>query len=155
MSLIQIEEFISKTSHNPIWQAKTGHGSFITFDMGIKSISKRINGTEYTKGDIHLWIYMCDWKICLNGEILCDSKFEDATKVNKELDRFIGATLSFIKMEDVGKIKFIFSKGLSINAENETGFYEEDDDVFILYAKGKNLSYNKKNGFVVESSKDY
>ena len=146
-----LKNFLSKTLINPIWQAKQGHGSFLTFDMGSKSIRKKPNGKEYAKGEIHLWIYLCDWVIKKENEDLCHSESTNE-EIAAIMPLFIGSVLQDIILVSPSRLDFYFSNGLLINLNNDTEFYSDDDDFFTLYLKEHNISYNQKNGFTIEES---
>lgn len=145
---MNLSPFLSKTTANPIWQAKQGHGSFLTFDMGNKSVRKRPDGTEITKGEIHLWIYQCDWVIKQGHKELCFSE-SSHDQIAKAIKQFVGSILIDIAVVSPTQLDLHFSNELLITLSNNSGFYAEDDDFFTLSFKDSNsyLSYNQKYGF--------
>lgn len=148
-----IDQFLSQTSENPIWQAKKGHGSFLTFDMGNKSIFKKPNGKEYAKGDIHLWIYQCEWVIWQKEKDLCHSESSNE-EIDSVMKLFVGGVLRNISIVSPSYLDLHFSNDLLINLNNKSGFYADDDDFFTLSSKtlGYYLYYNQKEGFKVETA---
>lgn len=150
---MNLSSFLSQTLAHPIWQAKQGHGSFLTFDMGSKSVRKRPDGTEYIKGNIHLWIYLCDWVIEKDSKKLCFSE-SSHEQISEVLKLFIGSILRDIVTVSPTQLDLHFSDGLLITLSNNTGFYEEDDDFFSLSFRDSNtyLSYNQKDGFKVDET---
>jgi hypothetical protein len=152
---MNLSPFLSQTLAHPIWQAKQGHGSFLTFDMGNRSVRNRPDGTEYIKGDIHLWIYLCDWVIKQEDKELCFSE-SPHEQIAEVLKLFIGSTLRDIATVSPTQLDLNFSNGLLIILSNNTGFYAKDDDFFSLSFRDSNtyLSYNQKDGFkIADTSK--
>ncbi len=70
-----------------ISQIKKGHGSFLTIDLMTQSGST----------DIHLWLYLCDWKICKSKRTLLKSQnnLNDA-QFNKAIKEIVGLNLRHI-----------------------------------------------------------
>ena len=57
-------------------RVKLGHGSFLTFDFGkdrFEEIETRRGKMTLCFGEWYLWIYMCAWRIELNGLPLINS----------------------------------------------------------------------------------
>lgn len=142
--------FLSQTVMHPIWQSKQGHGSFVTFEMGNKSLRKRPDGTEYAKGDIRLWVYLCDWVIKKENADLCHSESTNDA-IAEIMPLFIGNVLRDIVIVSPSQLNLYFSNGLLMTLSNNTRFYSKDDDFFSLSFRDTNtyLSYNQKDGFKV------
>jgi hypothetical protein len=121
MTKKEIEGMIAKVVNIPIWQAKKGVGSFITFDMGEKVTQTKRNGSKSVTGKIHLWIYLCDWTILSNGKIIIQSDSSEDDIV-KAIDMFIGRNI----------------------------VYGVDGDFFNLYTPECSISYNMKTGLIAE-----
>jgi hypothetical protein len=71
----------------PCWNVQQGHGSFLTFEFGspTQSIGKVLEKREgdprsyrrrlvTIRGDWHLWIYCCGWRIAQDGNVLANSE---------------------------------------------------------------------------------
>lgn len=49
--------------------AQLGYGSFITIDFGENIIIKgKKPSNDFERGEWHLWVYMCTWRLEHNGE---------------------------------------------------------------------------------------
>lgn len=103
----------------PAWNVKQGHGSFLTFEFGEPKLEieerhspeKGIRRSAHVRGQWHLWIYCCHWRVLQHGTQLAWS--EDA-------DDIIGcatATLGGQKLinasvaTDQGRSTFTFDLG--------------------------------------------
>lgn len=147
---MNLEKFLSQTSKHEIWNSHKGYGSALCFDMGAKIPKKDPDGLEYVEGDICLWIYCCDWQIKMGNQILCDSSSSDS-EIAEKIKLFIGTSLVDISKASATQIKLGFKSRLYIILSSNLKSYAEDDDYFTLYVRESNLSYNQKNGFVIES----
>lgn len=145
----QVKDVINQAINIPIWQAKKGIGSFLTFDMGDRTVVTKKNGTTYDKGSIHLWIYLCDWEIRSEGHILAKSDSPD-NDITNAVKCFTGERLLAIEKVTSNRIEIKASKNLVITLAGNNEKYKDEDDFFILYVPGFSVSYSKKLGFYVE-----
>jgi len=58
------------------WRARLGWGSFLTFEFGPK-----IKVKGHLHGIWHLWIYMCEWDLVVNRQVL--NSEDPRTKINR------------------------------------------------------------------------
>src|SRR5262245_27099799 len=85
----------------PARQERRGYGSFLTFEFGEPHIEIRepIDSTSkykrvrrllarrraFVRGDWHLWIYCCDWKVTQNGKRMARRESKD-DKIARAVD---------------------------------------------------------------------
>ncbi|MBA3237994.1 MAG: hypothetical protein H0T62_06540 [Parachlamydiaceae bacterium] len=145
--ILDSEKILQQALKTPIWQVKKGHGSFLTFDMGEKISGNKKDGTIFYSGSIHLWIYMCDWKVLSNGKEILQSGDDDST-MNIALNIFANKEIVSImeKTDNIIKIEFTDKLVLTLIGDD----YEENDDFFHLYTPVGNVSYNKEFGLVLD-----
>jgi hypothetical protein len=149
MTKKEIEGMIAKVVNIPIWQAKKGVGSFITFDMGEKVTQTKRNGSKSVTGKIHLWIYLCDWTILSNGKIIIQSDSSEDDIV-KAIDMFIGRNIVSINISESNKVDIKFSDEISLILIGNAKAYGVDGDFFNLYTPECSISYNMKTGLIAE-----
>lgn len=83
MSPSFIESIFATLYGVPSWQVRQGHGSFLTFEFGTprqeiepvinrepKRVGSRPTRMVTIRGDWHLWIYCCGWRIAQDGCVL-------------------------------------------------------------------------------------
>jgi len=83
MSPSFIEGIFSELYGIPCWNVRQGHGSFVTFEFGTprleigKVVPRKPDDPRsyasrlvYPRGDWHLWIYCCGWRMAQDGNIL-------------------------------------------------------------------------------------
>lgn len=144
-----IETIMLPALDQPIWQANKGHGSFLTFDMGKRLISKNKDGIEFFSGSTHLWIYLCDWKLTINNQIIAQNEYcaneiiSALTCLNEQ------RMISIIKIDEI-TIDIAFSRKINLILTGNESIYGKDADFFILYTTNGILSYNKESGFIAE-----
>jgi hypothetical protein len=138
---------IKQAFDSPVWQAKKGVGSFLTFDMGKQIEKKKRDGTIYFQGSIHLWIYLCDWVIFLRGNEIADNNSEDS-EIKEAVQNFIGKSIHSIQSGKSNELLIDFSDELSIKL-NGNEAYSKLDDYFILYTVNGNVSYSEEAGLSV------
>lgn len=125
--------------------AKRGIGSFLTFDF---KLDVKRSGQE----DYHLWIYLTDWLITQNSKRLLDSEEESDALYEKVLRNFLGRKLLNFDVKD-HSIKFEFEYGLAITLSPDCDFYEDTDELFLLFSRRENLvtCYTLENGLVADA----
>jgi len=153
MNQSNAKDLIKKALNLSVWQAKKGTGSFLTFDMGERVAIKRKDGTTFDRGSFHLWIYLCDWEISVNGNVLARSDAIDAD-IGKAVKSFDGQKISSIDQVNINTIEIKASDGLSITLFGNDKVYEQDDDFFILYTPNGNVSFSKALGFNAEPAEN-
>lgn len=153
------ERVFRKLYGKPCWGVKQGYGSFLTFEFGrphlvvrepiVASKSASLNTRRslarrqaHPRGQWHLWIYCCDWKVLSHGKRVGDdstnvrirraAKFLDGQK----LTRF---SISSRKLEcvfefDLGGV--LITKPYD-RAREQWLLYEPSGKVLVLRADGR------------------
>ena len=144
----EVQSIVRQISEHPIWQARKGHGSFVTLEMGKKLSRKRRDGTEILSGEFHLWIYMCRWDLSHNGLSLLTSEDIDLKNLGL-LAKLEGEFLQAIEVKDPHTVLLTLSNGFTFEL---TSMSEEisDHDYFILYAHDSCVAFNKQRGLYLE-----
>lgn len=144
------------------WQVEQGYGSFLTFEFGVPHLhireprkatkqapeSVRKNAARrhvYVHGDWHFWVYLCDWRISSQGQLLADHTSTRRT-IKKATTELNGQALVQLTVEEdlISVLEFDLGGKLEIipNAEHydKTAdlwfLYEPNGDVFTLRADG-------------------
>ena len=135
-----------------IWSVNKGLGSFLTFDAGEKIIKKKKGKEIKYVGQLHIWIYLCDWELYYYTNILLSSEIEDIKKYDKILNQLIG--LPILKIEEClpqKNIKLTLGENFCIYLKNNLDFYEKEDDLLMIFIENQAvLSYSLQNGFYIE-----
>jgi hypothetical protein len=147
--LAKIDDVFKPIIGKPCWQVQQGYGSFLTFEFGeprlhiqeprqaSKQASEKLRKrwarrSIFVHGDWHLWVYICDWRILLNGEELANSSSTRKIIKNALLE-IDGQALTSITITKsyVGVFEFDLGGKLEI-IPNYDG-YEKDSDLWLLY----------------------
>lgn len=142
---------------SPCWQVGTDYGSFITLEFGdphlevreprnvaaerssdARQLLTRRNVT--VRGQWHLWIYCCAWKI-RNGDRLVgasddDDSFADASQL---LD---GQALTDLSIDEPASCRFAFDLGGSLT----TSPYDDNSEQWMLYEPDGNVLTLRADG---------
>ena len=139
------------------WNAQKGYGSFLTFQFGephleIWERDRVRNGVkEHIRsvdvyGSWHLWIYMCDWVITAQNQIIA-TQSSKAKNIHRAMHRLDGQIL--VQMEIHADCSTIFTFELGDRLETKPNrdeygieseqwhLYENPGNVFTLRADGK------------------
>lgn len=120
------------------WQAKTGHGSFLTLEFGKikiparqpfqqekldrlpptplkRKLQARQKELLSPRGEWHLWIYTCNWKIFHLDRLLAHN--ENCREIMQNaVSQFNKLTLKYFQFFDAyGKTIFTFENGYILN----------------------------------------
>ncbi|HEY9789259.1 MAG TPA: hypothetical protein V6D22_02590 [Candidatus Obscuribacterales bacterium] len=134
-----VADSFAQIKDKPCWNAKQGHGSFLTFEFGEPSLVvneyQRTSGkpgpdenpkvsrrTATVRGQWHLYIFCCHWKITFNDgtEAASDSSREE---IEKALAKLSGQILSKATVAPRnGSSQFVFDLGGKL----QTMPYEEN-----------------------------
>ncbi|HWB53796.1 MAG TPA: hypothetical protein VG722_06375 [Tepidisphaeraceae bacterium] len=105
----------------PCWGVKQGCGSFITFEFGkphqrIHPV-RRLSSSDHPhravviRGDWHLWIYCCGWRIKADEVELAHSESQES-QISIACGRLDGQALQNVELQlDVGRSRFEFDLG--------------------------------------------
>lgn len=152
MGTWDIQAFLNGMPSRKVWAVARGVGSFVTIDIGRKHDLQTSDGVHKQISDLHIWIYLCDWKLMSDGEVvlLHDSPAESfsailAAVIGTELDRIeVGATSEQVVIGFTGGYKFV----LQANRDE----YEQQDDLLLLYPYGDEaVGYRSDLGFYKDS----
>ncbi len=116
----------------PAWQVKKGYGSFLTLEFCEPRLEIREprenkhfrNRNVTVRGEWHLWVYCCDWKIVIDGKRLAHSE-SDEEAIAQATARLDGQCLKELWMEPETVVThFQFDLGGILT----TLSYDDDDD---------------------------
>ena len=135
-----------------VWRSVKGAGSFLTFDMGDVIEETRGKSSLSKRGDLHLWIYLCDWVLFHDGQEILNSAEEDNEIFETHLKNITGLPLISVKeVSTESSVEFGFGENYKLLVTANTDAYETDDDLFILYIFGKpEISYSLEKGFYID-----
>lgn len=149
----------------PGWHVRKGHGSFITFEFGNPRLVIRdpmpapINESQlvrrtlarrriHVRGDWHLWIYCCNWRLVLASQDGCHSESAD-WEMKAALQDLDGQRLMQVEIaSDRGSSIFRFDLGAALEtwpyvAEMQSREMTEDhptaDEQWLLYAPSRRV----------------
>lgn len=158
-----IEDIFSPIYGKPCWHFQQGYGSFLTLEFGephlhireprqaSEQASEKVRKiaalrSVYVRGDWHLWVYLCDWRIFSHEQLIADnnSKRRVIKQATAELD---GQALVRVTVSKLLISVFEFDLGgrletiPNIEAHESTSdlwlLYEPSGDVFTLRADGQ------------------
>jgi hypothetical protein len=112
--LNNFNNIIGKSARN----VKLGYGSFVTIDFGndIETVIDTKKGKRTSvRGEWHLWLYMCAWRIDKDNEPLIGNEDEKEI-ISKELEKVEGKKLlEFNLINNAFDMKLKFSDSIDIN----------------------------------------
>lgn len=123
-----------------IVSANRGIGSFLTFDF-------KLSCKDYA-----LWVYLTEWKVFEDSQVLLDSDIEVSERYAEVLDNFLGKEILDFEIVNKQKVRFVFEDKLTLELKADTKFYDIDDDLFMFFDRAKSCvtSYSVSNGLVTE-----
>jgi hypothetical protein len=145
----------------PAWQVRRGHGSFLTLEFGAPHLKIREPKVAppdmdeqvaaqfrrrlvIPRGEWHLWIYCCHWRVLSGGEEVAWSEASDDEigAAAKELD---GQLLTAAEADPAqGTSAFEFDLGATL----QTWPYGSGDDTqWMLYMPSGDVFSYRENGF--------
>ena len=138
-------EKINSFLNGEISNVKKGIGSFITFDVGEQS-------KTYLDGyPMHIWIYLCDWRLFHNDKELLNCDEESNEKVRYILDPLNGKKLTGIKISTDRSLLIDISGGYTFQLYKNAVEYDDDDDLLVIYLDDGNIiSFSDEHGFYLE-----
>lgn len=135
-------ELLDHLSSRVVVEAKKGVGSFLDIYIG-EEAATTIDGAI-----LHIWVYLCDWKLTQNGHRLLvnDSPDQQFTNVLSEL---IGTQFEAIRIGcSKNELVVRFSNDLCLTLSENLDVYQSDDDLIILFSLDKEpIGYQSKIGF--------
>lgn len=129
---------------SPIWEVKRVHGSILSLDIGSNA-----SGLS----PCCLTIYMSDWVLCHNDQVILDCMDIDGSLYNEALVDLCGKRIVKIeKTEGQHEIKICIDEGYCFILKANLDFYEVSDELFFLIQDGKpSISYRVDRGFSFET----
>jgi hypothetical protein len=161
MNLPTVREIFAPIFGLPCWGVGQGHGTFLTMEFGhprqeiihpvydprpgsgAQGYARR---TVVIRGDWHLWIYCCGWRIAHGEHVfaLWDSSAEMIATACRRLD---GQVLTGVEVETAsgrGRSLFIFDLGGCL----ETWPYDDElNEQWLLYCPDGNVYTYRSDGF--------
>lgn len=133
-----LKDILSRIQGLKSYNIKLGHGSFLTIDFGepIEINVKTKKGIEkFTRGEWHLWIYMCAWRIDKDNKALAGSS-DSRNKIESVLKKIDGKELISFRLKHSLEAVLVFHgkyelRMFSINTE--------DQDQWMIYTPDKNV----------------
>lgn len=100
-----IEDIVWQIVGLPAWHVRLGYASFVTMEFG----ARRSAPDEHPRGEWHLWIYLCDWRLRIYGKEVAHCRGDRAT-LTEVVQRLEGRTLeSFVIDPDLVTTELHFS----------------------------------------------
>lgn len=150
-----IESIIKPLINQFTWNAEKGHGSFLTFEFGkpkLKFETPRLQSlyskpwNDFIKrdvtihGELHLWIYCCNWNIIIRGKRIV---FEESSDKEIEMamaflngQRLISVNINVEK----SSTRFKFDLDTELVTYNES--YDSGAEMWMLYTGENVLTFN-------------
>lgn len=131
------------------WQVEQGYASFLTFEFGephlriqeprqttpdasesvIRNAARRF---VYVRGDWHLWIHSCNWRIIFKDEELANSD-SNRRAIKKALIEINGQKLTNVTVSPSLLSVFEFDLGGRLEASPDYENFEKTVDLWLLY----------------------
>lgn len=117
--------------------AQLGHGSFITIDFGKNIIIKgKKPSNDFERGEWHLWVYMCTWRLEQNGEPIIGAGDERDT-LRLKIPLLTGKKLLQVKIVNNSfDVIFDFEEGYSLLLFS---FAVEDDEQWMFFTSDRKV----------------
>lgn len=145
----------------PAWQVRRGHGSFLTLEFGAPRLKIRepkvpppdmnervaaIFGRRQVtpRGEWHLWIYCCHWRVLSGGNEIgrSNASYDEIDAAAKELD---GQLLTAAEADPTqGTSAFEFDLGATLQTWPYGG---GDDTQWMLYMPSGDVFSYREDGF--------
>lgn len=122
------------------WLVRKGYGSFLTMEFGEPHLQVREAKPEAlarglrrpnvtVRGELHLWIYCCDWTITEGGAQLAHSESEDS-EIERTAHLLNGLTLLAVSVDpETAHARFRFE----LDTELATAPMGPEDECWMLY----------------------
>lgn len=125
----RIQTFTEQLIGQTAWGVQLGWGSFLTFEFGTPMTEEGA-----TRGEWHLWLRMCNWRVETQKEVMCCSGDEPAYIDGKVADCDWG-TVRQISLERPGlDLEVVFSSGRVLRAFISSS---TEEDQWMLYGPNR------------------
>ena len=141
-----VQRFTQPMVGLPAWGVHQGYGSFLTLEFGQPKLEVRqgcskgrVTRTAHVRGQWHLWIYFCNWRV-LQGETQLAWSEDDAMTVMQATNALNGQKLLTVSVSpEEGRSSFTFDLGGRI----ETWAYGDDptEEQWLIYGEAETFSY--------------
>lgn len=129
-----VHQLVKPSSILPCWQVKRGYGTFLTLDMGERVSKKKKDGSKYLQGSVHLWIYLCDWRVLCEAVEIASSETIDSEEISGNINQLLGKRLLDIQFDkEEQDVSLIFSDNYTIVLSRDDDKFDADDDFFKLF----------------------
>ena len=161
-----IEPAFDKLLGLPCWNVKRGYGSFLTMEFGSQHLEIRapvetntsprvkrwLSRRQVTvRGDWHLWIYCCDWRLFVQGKLIGDST--NARRIDRAAQELNGQKFQEIRIGARGaRTMFAFDLGAVLETkpfdrQSEQWHLYEPDGHVLTWRADRTHEYGKANYF--------
>ncbi|MCB9550574.1 MAG: hypothetical protein H6705_01435 [Myxococcales bacterium] len=134
----------------PIRTARTGHGTFLTLDLGDPIATRDRRGIA-ARGALHLWVYLSTWTLARGpATLLSSDALDDADAV---LPSLVGQTLrALTASRDGRRLDIEFSDGWTLRLRADPA-YAPSDELLIAFEEGRPaLSWSAESGARYEAT---
>jgi|SRR5581483_4349346 len=139
------ERVFSRIYGKPCWQARPGHGTFLTFEFGrphldirepvaaTKRATTRVRARLARRsveihGDWHLWIYCCEWEVFSRGKRVGDSSRKATAR--RAVETLDGQKLTQFSISP-RKVECVFR--FDLGGMLRTYPYDKESEQWLLY----------------------
>jgi len=154
-----IDDVFAPLYGKPCWDVVPGYASFLTLEFGMphlvidepkllpKSASLRRRRAHArrrvtVRGDWHLWIYCCTWRVLIHGELIGDDT--TARRIKRAAHELDGQALQQVIVNpEAGSSVFVFDLGGHL----ETRPYNRDSEQWHLYEPSGNVFTYRADGY--------
>jgi hypothetical protein len=157
-----IDDIFKPVYGKPCWQVKQGYGSFLTFEFGEPHLhtyeprqasehaSEKVRKNfarrhVYVHGDWHLWIYLCDWRILLQGQEIAKADHNRRIIRNAILE-VDGQALTKVNVNSSLESVFEFDLGGRLEVVPNNEIYKKTGDLWLLYEPSGNVFALRADG---------
>ena len=129
MSLKAIRSMLGRLEGKRVWGASLGYGSFVTLEFGARV--KTLGG--HIRGEWHLWIYCCAWRIEKAGKVMAASE-DDRSLLRKTVAILNRKKLTSAEVAQLmSDAIFTFEGDLTLKT---FGIYSRDAEHWMLFTPG-------------------
>jgi hypothetical protein len=139
------EKVFAEIYGRPCWRVSPGWGSFLTFEFGDPHLEVRepiqpkakvsprvskdlMRRRIFIKGDWHLWIYCCDWKVFSKGKLIGKSTLQSS--IQRAADALDGQKLTRFSIRSK-QMRCVFE--FDLGGVLETRPYDTQKEQWLFY----------------------
>ncbi|SFJ24207.1 hypothetical protein [Planctomicrobium piriforme] len=154
------EEILSRLIGIPCWGVKSGYGSFLTLEFGapqqeihevrppfVRESGSHLRRTVTIRGEWHLWIYCCGWRMTQDRKRLADSE-SSRKRIERACATLDGQALTKVEYNSAkGSSKFRFDLGGKLKTRPLDNELLEQWSLYL--PNGNVLAYHSNGGFTL------